>query len=457
MVRHINTPVNLYTGVPSISVPLYTLPGRSGSVPIALSYHAAGIKVDDVPSAEGMGWSLIAGGAITRVVRDLPDEDTPNGYLNGANTGSMLNSSGFLSAFSGTDGSTYWTQYTNYADDEDYDTEPDAFYFSFPGGSGKFYLDENGNPFTVPYLDVKIEPAIGPQSVNKWIITDVNGTRYYFGESSASQETTITEISKRDLFGGFNRYNPSDVNSQIGFNSPTTKQHISTWHLDRIEDHNGRELFSFSYVAQSEVANSISTEVMENITPSAGAAPTSVTKRETLTKNRHTPKVIQTITSPDLGSVNFTYFEDRLSSIKVNHNTTLRMQFDFEYIIEGDGTSYPEDDRHFLDRIIRKSTGSEDDIILRDFDYNLSESLPYRGHPAVDHWGYYNAYSGPNTRIASYVYDPGGVAREYGNTSSDKSPNLAKAKVGILEKVNLPTGGYEEFTYELNETYEGSR
>ncbi len=454
-VRHINTPVNLYTGVPAISVPLYTLPGRSGSVPVALSYHASGIKVDDMPSEVGMGWSLVAGGAVTRVVRDLPDEDTPNGYLSGSNTGSLINSPAFLTAFNGTDGSTYWTQYTNYADDDDYDTEPDAFYFSFPGGSGKFHLDQNGNPYVVPFQDIKIEPAIGPQSVGKWIITTTNGTKYFFGETSASQETTTTEIYTKN--SGLDRYDPSDPNTHTGYGTPTTKAHITSWHLDRIEDHNGRELFNFSYLAQTEIANSISSETTVNILPSAGAAPSSVTRNHTLTTNKHIPKNIGTITSPDLGSVSFTYgSNNRLTSVAVYHDTTLRMKYDLEYITQGGGTAYTEDDRYFLDRIIQRSTGAEADIIFRDFDYYMTETLPYRGHPAIDHWGYYNA-SIADTRVASYIYDPNNIAREYGNANTDKSPNLARTKAGILERVNLPTGGYEHYTYELNETFEGSR
>ncbi|WP_339608925.1 hypothetical protein [uncultured Roseivirga sp.] len=48
-------PVSLYTGVANVQVPLYTLQERGLSVPINLSYHASGIKVDQMPSWWGWG------------------------------------------------------------------------------------------------------------------------------------------------------------------------------------------------------------------------------------------------------------------------------------------------------------------------------------------------------------------------------------------------------------------
>lgn len=56
-------PVSLHTGTPNISIPLYTLRGRELAVPISLDYHASGIKLEEVASNVGLGWSLSAGGA----------------------------------------------------------------------------------------------------------------------------------------------------------------------------------------------------------------------------------------------------------------------------------------------------------------------------------------------------------------------------------------------------------
>jgi hypothetical protein len=67
-------PVNYHTGIPSIGIPLYTIQDGNLSVPISISYHAGGLKVDEPSSSVGAGWALNAGGVITRTVKDKPDE-----------------------------------------------------------------------------------------------------------------------------------------------------------------------------------------------------------------------------------------------------------------------------------------------------------------------------------------------------------------------------------------------
>src|SRR5438552_616203 len=59
-------PVSLYTGIPEISVPLFTAKGKTLSLPVVLRYHAGGLRVEEIGGWVGMGWTLEAGGAITR-------------------------------------------------------------------------------------------------------------------------------------------------------------------------------------------------------------------------------------------------------------------------------------------------------------------------------------------------------------------------------------------------------
>src|SRR5438093_2364448 len=86
-----NYEVNLFNGTPNISIPLYEINVGELKVPITLTYNASGIRVNDIPSNVGTGWSLNAGGAITRkVMGGMPDEYNVApanvgyfGYLNG--------------------------------------------------------------------------------------------------------------------------------------------------------------------------------------------------------------------------------------------------------------------------------------------------------------------------------------------------------------------------------------
>ena len=68
-----DNPVNMANGVPNIDIPLYFIKTAELELPISVSYHAGGIKVDEESSFIGLGWALNAGGVITRVVKDRDD------------------------------------------------------------------------------------------------------------------------------------------------------------------------------------------------------------------------------------------------------------------------------------------------------------------------------------------------------------------------------------------------
>lgn len=67
-------PVNQFTGIPNIQIPLYAMTDRDIEIPISLNYHIASVKLNAHSGWTGLGWTLTAGGAITRVVNGSPDE-----------------------------------------------------------------------------------------------------------------------------------------------------------------------------------------------------------------------------------------------------------------------------------------------------------------------------------------------------------------------------------------------
>lgn len=48
-VRYERIPVSYFNGLPSIDIPLYTIDYKDLTLPIGLSYHASGIKVNQYP------------------------------------------------------------------------------------------------------------------------------------------------------------------------------------------------------------------------------------------------------------------------------------------------------------------------------------------------------------------------------------------------------------------------
>src|SRR6186713_531649 len=119
-------PVGEYTGIPNISIPLYTMRVGKFQLPISLNYHSGGLKVEEVASSVGLGWALSAGGVITRSMHGAPDEGA-GGYLRAYNlTIDTIVRSNALTRAACMGG---------------VDLQPDLFYYNFAGQSGKFILD----------------------------------------------------------------------------------------------------------------------------------------------------------------------------------------------------------------------------------------------------------------------------------------------------------------------------
>lgn len=63
-----------------ISIPIHTVVEGTISLPVSLNYHAGGVRVAENGSWAGLGWSVNAGGMVSRSVLGRPDERS-NGYL----------------------------------------------------------------------------------------------------------------------------------------------------------------------------------------------------------------------------------------------------------------------------------------------------------------------------------------------------------------------------------------
>ena len=82
LAKYGDIPVNYYSGAPSISIPLFNVSSGKLNFPVNMSYQFNGLKVEEIASWVGLGWSLNAGGSISRSVRGTPDE--MGGYMSPA-------------------------------------------------------------------------------------------------------------------------------------------------------------------------------------------------------------------------------------------------------------------------------------------------------------------------------------------------------------------------------------
>jgi hypothetical protein len=215
-------PVSLYTGTPNISIPLYDLTVGPLQLPIGLSYHASGIKLEEIPSWVGSGWALNAGGVVTRTVRGKPDDQQFYGFLTygqGRTVPSILQQpddqrlTTFNSIIEGCA-----------------DVEPDIFSVNVAGVTAQFMFDWNGAPLLyrtsqklkITYLTSTSAATQG--QIIQWTITDERGTIYTFRDTETTDEV------------------PS---GSLGCQVP--QPFFSSWYLSEISDTNGENKILLTY------------------------------------------------------------------------------------------------------------------------------------------------------------------------------------------------------------------
>lgn len=165
LMKQVDYPVSLYTGLVNIEIPLYEIIEGDIRFPISLQYHASGLKVFDFDGQVGAGWSLSSDFCISRRVEGVQDDGRD----------------GYFCAFSGDRYS--WLNLLNGR----VDGSPDIYYYKLLDKSGKFYFSKNtfeewkGQIVTNPYEPIRIE-AIRNSSIDAFHITNDDGTRYDFSE-----------------------------------------------------------------------------------------------------------------------------------------------------------------------------------------------------------------------------------------------------------------------------------
>lgn len=180
-------PVSYNTGLPSIVIPITEIKAGAFNMPIQLSYHSGGLKVEEFSSWVGAGFSLVAGGVITRTVRGLPDEVDDGVHLGFDHSRERIrryNQGGYSQQ------EKY--QFLRTVAEGKCDTEPDQYYFNVGGKAGKLVFDEAGLARLAPFQNVKIE-----RNGDTFIMTDVDGVRYSF---FPSEFTTQSDACARFLW-----------------------------------------------------------------------------------------------------------------------------------------------------------------------------------------------------------------------------------------------------------------
>ena len=237
-------PVSYHTGLPQINIPIYTVKTGSLELPISLSYHASGLKVQEPASWVGAGWALNAGGVITRSVNGLPDD---RGFPVGSNQtiDGHWADYGYNSYLTTTSGSTLGVDDVSFYQGRK-DGEPDMYFFNFGKYTGKFYFRDDQTPVLVPGQDLKIVPDFGQIYTpyqngvvfRGFTITTPDGTNYYFGNTQNGGSVIPVEVS-------------SPLTLDNGYNNGAC---ISSWYLNKIVSKDGLFSITLNYVRTFHVS-----------------------------------------------------------------------------------------------------------------------------------------------------------------------------------------------------------
>jgi hypothetical protein len=236
-------PVNNYTGVPNISIPLYTIKSGEIEVPITISYHASGIKVSQESSSVGLGWSLNAGGVITRSVLGVNDLRPIFGYA-------------FINDLASTEldlPANYQADFHLYREIASglLDGQPDILYYNFMGMSGKLIFGKKTSGSNVikgiPLEQTNIQFAYYVDE-KKWEVTDSKGWKYWFNvkEMSVNHNSREYYYPNDPLLYGSGSFLFNVDRMDVLNNVNLSDIFISSWYLDKIVTPKGDEVL-FEY------------------------------------------------------------------------------------------------------------------------------------------------------------------------------------------------------------------
>ena len=452
--RYHDMPVSLYTGVPDITIPLYTFRSGKLSLPISLSYHAGGIKPEEHPGWVGLGWTLRAGGTITRIKHGLPDE------LNGQGVLSQL---GYFHRHD-----LASEEMLEYLEDDDfltdffmsnghiYDREPDEFNFSFNGYSGTFLMDAQGKwqvrcerPLSVEMHSYVNPPSTGEEDmqfvsriVSGFTLTTDEGVQYFFGGDAIDLSNDLVHQNKHNW-------------------------EATAWHLYKIIHPNGDTIdltyergdytcwmgyadHTFFFDSGNMHASSssaryygclLSPVYLSGISSEYGAK---IAFRSSRSKelSYSLDNYLSLIEYSNTGNSGYSFYY--LSNMNCS---TLQCMTDKIQWRQLDSIEVTDDESKRLKQIsFLYDNKKEERLLLGEvslrgqldcteesykFRYNSPSSLPPYLTMRTDHWGYYNA-----------------TASILNNSEEAREPNPAVLGYGTLQEITYPTGGKSVFEFE---------
>lgn len=475
--QYMNMPVNLVSGTPQVSIPIYTLEYGGLTLPISLEYDASGVKVESIASSVGQNWSLNVGGVVSRNTKGAPDEGSVgypkssiilNGYYKDYGL-SKLDTE--LSTYSNVENSRYlqfnwWLEDVNAGKK---DSQPDLFYFSTPEGGSKFVFNDQRKVVYLENTDFIIQEEYVPSYFKTWMVTSPKGNKYKFGLDTGTE------------FGANNAVEKNYSNQSIDEIAFANNFIINSWFLTEISNYTSANKIQLEYVDNNYTHTTISKPIVQssflclpNMLPSTNCDITAESQYATLAENpvnttSQSHVISKLISKIKAGTtqINFIYSNrddltpefgvtpKRLDEIQITvvNPVTLaseiikKIKFSYTTLQSAitTGSKGATDIKRLQLTGITEMNANEQLTKPYTFVYN-STSLPSKLSFAQDKWGYYNG----KTQNPS-LFPPAGITLN-ASLYADRKVDFSFAKAGILEQIIYPTKGSVNFQYESHKS-----
>ncbi|SHL50667.1 hypothetical protein [Chryseobacterium polytrichastri] len=454
-------PVSYYTGIPDIKIPIANIPTNDSkiSMNVSLNYHPLNAKPDDKSGEEGLGWSLFAGGSITRTIRGSADDRVNEGIANKIGilydeynyTGSQINyTRKYLDelALGANNIEQYKKLFFESLFFNRYDTEYDLYQYNFMGYTGRFIIKKSSdNNLYVEKLDKNnLKITIGSTNPSKvlevmsFVVTDEYGNNFIFD---------VTERSQRSILSNkIGYYNSYDTNSTDLGESNTA------FHLSKITNTSNAELVKLEYYPPYEVQYTDHSGISRNKFASEDANTLAIAmafdgqipasyETTSITSNTFV-RSLKDIEIIGKGKINFTYLQGRGDT---NYTFPQQLQrLDKVKIVDPSGKTVETYELSYgslnytlsgvdlpnvklsLSKVTKFDSASN-----KEFDYVLDYTSNILNRPlGKDPWGWINC----NRPNANYLL------------SKYVSPSCIN--INILKSIKLPSGGMKTFDFGAN-------
>ena len=447
------TPVSNYNGIPDISIPIYGVEGNL-NFDISLKYHPLSIKHNEVAGDTGLGWSLFAGGTISRTVRG----GYPDDYNDVASQKKGIYFNSYNDIINVLD-DNYSFDHDDYninnfffeaSEKQRFDTEYDLYQYNFMGYSGRFIIVKLTNgTYQVKKLTTDTLKITYDDINKKFEIVDEKGYTFTFDIKETSSNFTFSHNQlldpSLDFTSGSKQYN----------------DYISAFHLSKIKFQNNliaELMYDGNVFVEKNVRNNIvkNEPVMaRDFTPVNSQTYLSIHQMgncgnyipnnllplqvSTSTTTETKSKVLQQINIIDKARIYFSFEkgnrqdENILQQSEAPYLKKITVKNWNNVEIKSFVFNYDFYHKLFLKEIINK-TASDNEILKYGFKY-FNNLQSYQGF-SKDLWGFYRS-------TESFCDDPS-VA--FYNNEVDKQ-NIAK---DVLTQIIYPTKGSAVFEYEPN-------